>query len=458
MMKKMFTLALLFLFCLSMPVFAYDIKDVENALDKGISYFHSINIQGGYVYVYSVDMTEKWGEGRTDDFTIEVQPPGTPAVGMTFLRAFNVTGNNKYLDAAKDAAFALIHGQNDLGGWEHKIHFNEAKRSVVSFDDNQTQSAIEFLMTLDQVVDNDSLSMSVEKALNMMLSSQLKDGGWPHRYPEQGNYHDFATFNDKGINDCIRVMMKAHQFYGKEEYEKSLNKVGRFLEISQLPPPQPGWAQQYNRHLQPAWARTFEPPSVCPQVTVQNIKSLMDLYEYTGDAGYLEPIPDAFLWLDDIRLPNGKWARFVELGTNKPLYYDRGRIRVNSTEELHIERRTGYGYETDLSAALERVRTRFNTIILKRSKIEPDYPVKESREDILNRIRNLKPVVEKIIKTQDETGRWITKNDRYRNIVPGVRWNGEYITKDRIKSSVFNQNINTLCEFLELNQKLEKLE
>lgn len=458
--KSLYFIRLLLL-CIAVNLNANVIKDVEKVLDRGIHFFYSINIQGGYVYAYSIDMKEKWGEGQTDDFTIEVQPPGTPAVGMTFLRAFHVTRRKEYLDAAQDAAFALIRGQNDLGGWDHKIYFNKEKSSSVSFDDNQTQSAIVFLMTLDQEISDDSLRMSVDKALNMMLTSQLDDGGYPHRYPAQGNYHDYATFNDGCINDCIKVMMKAHQFYKKEVYLQSLNEAGRFLELSQLSPPQPGWAQQYNRHLQPAWARSFEPPSVCPIVTVRNIKSLMDLYEYTGNAHYLEPIPDAFLWLDEICLPNGKWARFIELGTNKPLYYDWKRIRVNSIEELNRERRSGYKYESDMHDFLEGTRTRFNAIMLELSQKQTELPPKVSQKEILTKIECLKPIVERILNTQDHKGRWITKDDRVRKIVPGdrcLRWNGEYITKDRIKSSVFNQNINTLCDFLELNQRLKKIE
>ena len=36
-------------------------------------------------------------------------------------------------------------------------------------------------------------------------------------------------------------------------------------------------------------------------------------------------------------MENGKWARFVEIGTGKALYFDRDRIRVDSVEELHPE-------------------------------------------------------------------------------------------------------------------------
>jgi len=36
-----------------------------------------------------------WGEGQADEHTIEVQPPGTPAVGMTFMRAYQVCGGTE---------------------------------------------------------------------------------------------------------------------------------------------------------------------------------------------------------------------------------------------------------------------------------------------------------------------------------------------------------------------------
>ncbi|KAA3653835.1 MAG: hypothetical protein DWQ10_18185 [Calditrichaeota bacterium] len=421
-------------------------ESVIQAIDQGIAYFYSINTYGGYVYDVTTDLQERWGENRVDEHTIEVQPPGTPAVGMTFLRGYGVTGNSKHLQAAKDAAFALIRGQNDWGGWEHTINFKHPQTRRVSFDDDQTQSAIRFLMALDQHVDDDSLTTAINKALQMMLDSQLENGGWPHKYPVQGNYHDYATFNDHGINDCIRTMIDAVRYYDKEEYRESLKKAGRFMMISQLPPPQSGWAQQYNAYLQPAWARDFEPPAVCPAVTVNNLFTLMDLYAFTNNSLYLKPIPDAIRWLDEIRLPNGKWARFVAIGTGEALYFDRGRIRVNSTDELHIERRTGYGYESNLAVRLQQAKDRFSAIRNKSTTTKPEV----SRE---HQLQKLISEVKVILAAQDEHGRWVTKNDRFKKYVPGVRWNGEYRVADRIKSSVFNRNINALCAYLELTKE-----
>ena len=418
----------------------------EQSLEKGIAYLQTLAIEGGYVYYYTLDGKEKWGEGKTDDRTIEVQHPGTPAVGMSFLKAYQVTQNKEFLVAAENAAKALIKGQNELGGWEHKIYFDRPKVNRVSFDDNQTQSAISFLMALDQEIDNQELDVAVKKAHRLMIESQLENGGWPHQYPWQGNYHDYATFNDHGINDCIRVMMEADSFYEHKEIRESLLKVGRFLMISQLPPPQPGWAQQYNEFLQPAWARTFEPPSVCPSASLYNINSLIDLYEHTKQGVFLEPIPDCIKWIKESQLPNGKWGRFLEIGTNKPLYYDRGRIRVDSLHQLSLERRTGYGYENDLSGMLEQTENRYLEAIGQREKLPEKKPAE--------RLKELLPKVQEIIQTQDELGRWIVHQNKFRKEISVQKWNGEYRVEDRISCALFNRNVELLCEFLKLYTEL----
>lgn len=436
-------------------------EQAETSLKNGVAFFHTINVHGGYVYHVTPDLRQRWGENPVDADTVEVQPPGTPAVGQSFLRAYRATGDENALVATKDAANALIRGQNKHGGWNHTINFAKLSNETISFDDNQSQSAVRFLMALEQEIDDERLSEATQRAVKMMMETQLDSGGWPHKYPRQGNYHDFATYNDGGVNDCTRVMMDAHRFYpGDEAIEKSLRKAARFIMISQLPPPQPGWAQQYNEFLQPAWARSFEPPSVCPAVTVKNIHSLIDLYLVLGDATLLEPIPDSLRWLHEIRMENGKWARFVELGTNKPLYYDRGRIRVNSVDELHIERRRGYGYETNLQPMLKTVGERYEKALkLGRNGLRKAETPEFTKEQLTRRLDELDGPVRNIMQAQESSGAWITHNDRFKTRMPkGVRWNGQHEVTDRISSSVFNRNVATLCQYIELCKRLEQLQ
>ncbi|MBD3374415.1 hypothetical protein GF406_05200 [candidate division KSB1 bacterium] len=453
---------MLFVLCALTITLSNDLTNLRNEvrtrLHRGVEAFYDINIQGGYVYHYTLDLSRKWGEGRTDDLTIEVQPPGTPAVGMSFLRVYRTTGDTLALKAARDAGSALIKGQNDLGGWEHKIHFNRPKSNRVSFDDNQTQSAIRFLMELDQEIDDPLLDRAIVSALDMMQKSQMDHGGWPHRYPIQNNYHDYATFNDNGINDCISVMIDAHRFYQKQEYGHSLQKAAWFMLQSQLPPPQPGWAQQYNAYLQPAWARSFEPASVCPAVTLRNVHTLIDLYLYSGQETYLEPILDALKWVESVQLDNGNWARFVEIYTNKPLYYDRDRIRVDTVDELSLERRTGYGYEQDLTLSLQRAWDRFKLV----RAVDRQTAILEERSDtdraeVEQRLQELYPVVKEILDDQTEKGLWIIRNDRFRQQIPLRKWNGEYEVADRISSARFNQVVKTLTDYLQLCERLHDL-
>ncbi|MDQ8180717.1 pectate lyase [Pelagicoccus sp. SDUM812005] len=426
------------------------------SLQQGVAYFRTLNSHGGYVYHVTPDLSHRWGEGPKDKDTIEVQPPGTPAVGQSFLRAYLATGDQAALAAAQDAAMALIRGQNKHGGWDHTINFADLSNETVSFDDNQSQSAISFLLALDAVVDDDTLSQATRRAVDMMMATQLDNGGWPHLYPERGNYHDFATFNDGGINDCVRVMIEARKHYpGDPAIEKSLRRAARFFVVSQLPPPQPGWAQQYNEYLQPAWARTFEPASVCPAVTIKNVDTLIDLYLCLGDETLLEPIPDALRWLREIRLENGKWARFVEIGTGKALYYDRGRKRVNSVAELHPERATGYAYEVNIESALEAGSERYQKALeLGRARLMQLEASQLDAAAAAQRLEVLARAVREIIAAQEPTGAWITRKDRFKATLPkGQRWNGEYEEMDRISSAVFNRNVATLCEYIELSER-----
>jgi hypothetical protein len=78
-------------------------------------------------------------------------------------------------------------------------------------------------------------------------------------------------------------------------------------------------------------------------------------------------------------------------------------------------------------------------------------PEKPKADEML---KELAPKVQEILKNQDEQGRWIVKNDKFRKGTPGYQWNGEYRYEDRISSALFNQNVAVLCEFLELYKKL----
>jgi len=224
-------------------------------------------------------------------------------------------------------------------------------------------------------------------------------------------------------------MLDAHEYYGNPEYLQSIEKAGDFIILSQYPPPQAGWGQQYNHSLEIDWARSFEPPAVCSNVTRRNIDTLVDLYLYTGKEKYLDPIPAAVQWLENSRLPDEeKWARFYELETNIPIYCDYDRKIVYDINELGEERRTGYSWQ-DTYGIESAIRYYNDVKELGREEYLRQKEEKLSESEKNSRLKSLGSSATKIINSQDENGRWISD--------------------DRIKSSVFNSNVNKLCDYIE---------
>src|SRR5262245_56747982 len=169
MTRRILTWGLLGLFLLAPPSRADDaLRDrVAKAMYQATEYFRTqVAVQGSYLWRYSEDLKLREGERKATATQAWVQPPGTPSMGMAFLRAFEATGDAYYLDAAKETAYALVKGQLRSGGWDYHIEFDpklrpqyayrsekgEGKRNVTTLDDDNTQSAVRFLVMMDKTL------------------------------------------------------------------------------------------------------------------------------------------------------------------------------------------------------------------------------------------------------------------------------------------------------------------
>jgi hypothetical protein len=341
------------------------------AMARAAAFFRDeVAVQGSYGWRYSADLAYRRGEDLMTPSQGWVQPPGTPAIGLALLQAHAATGDGTFLEGAADAARALAKTQLESGGWHAMIEFDPEQRKAwcyrvnpedrrgraarsqnklcdaTSVDDNISQSALELLMRVDVALQgNDPLVReAVVYGLGKFIEAQYPNGAWPVRfdrrapptvaspatracYPETWSrtavkVEDplFYGTNDNLMGDLVRVFLLAHRLYGREEYLATAIHAGEFLLAAQMPEPQPGWAQQYNRAMEPMWGRKFEPPAVASWETRRAIDALLNLYLDTGDDRFLDAAGRAAAWLEASQLPDGRWARYYELRTNRPLY------------------------------------------------------------------------------------------------------------------------------------------
>jgi PelA/Pel-15E family pectate lyase len=330
----------------------------QAAMRKAATYYREkVASHGGYVYYYSADLSQRWGEGAATPDQIFVQPPGTPTVGLAYLAAYKATGDTFYLDAAREAGAALIYGQLESGGWTQTVDFNPRGSKAAQYrsgkgrgknnstlDDGISQSAIQFLARLDQALEfkDQQVHEAVMFALKALLQAQFENGAFPQvwtgpvikqpivkaTFPDydwrtEGRIKEYwtqYTLNDGLAGTVAQTLIVALEVYQDPKYKAALVKLGDFLLLGQLPEPQSAWSQQYSYEMHPIWARKFEPPAVTGGESQDVLETLLKIYRATGDKKYLAPFPTALAYLKKSVLPDGRLARYYELRTNKPLY------------------------------------------------------------------------------------------------------------------------------------------
>ena len=408
------------------------------ALRKSVNFYRSqVSYQGAYLYQYSADLTKQEGEHEAHRTTGWTQPPGTPTVGSTYLAAHILTGEQFLLDAAKEVAESLLLGQLESGCWYYKFELapedrvayayrlapnNPRGRNDSTLDDNKSQSALLFLMHLDEELAHADrrINEAVRYGLTKVVAAQFPNGAWPQQFTgppdpakhpvvkasfppdwsrtySQTDYRLLYTLNDNSLADTIDVMLEAARIYDEPAYRRAAERGGDFVILAQLPAPQAGWAQQYDAQMQPSWARKFEPPAVTGGESQGAMQSLLRLYDETGNKKYLAPLPSAISYYRRSLLADGRLARFYEMGTNNPLFFTKEYLLTYSDADMP----THYSFKVSSKlAAIERdfQRQRDRGPTLRR----PDWrPSRRARDESLRR------AAEEVAASADSRGAWL---------------------------------------------------
>ncbi|MFC1509473.1 pectate lyase [Candidatus Omnitrophota bacterium] len=340
--------------------------EVLAAMEKAAGFMmNTVSFRGGFVWNYSEDLSQRWGEVPARDTQIWVQG-ATNGVGDMFLDMYHGTGDPVYLGYAEKVAGAIIWGQHPSGGWHYLIDFdmtgiqswydNVASQcwgweeyyhyyGNCTYDNDVTTSSVRFLMNLYMETLAPEYRVPLLKGLDFILESQFDNGSWPQRYPLRSefvkdgipDYTGHYTFNDGVMSSNIFLLIEAWEKIGDRQYFEAAQRGMDFYLTAQGPLQQPAWAEQYDYSMQPAWGRSYEPDAYHAGRTAACVRELMHYYVYTSDKRYLDAVIPAIDWLERSRIntdPDQKAERAGSLYTythavyykavsNRPVYVHR---------------------------------------------------------------------------------------------------------------------------------------
>jgi PelA/Pel-15E family pectate lyase len=256
-----------------------------------------------------------------------------------------------------------------------------------TYDNGSTYTQIAALATVYAATTTEKYKAGALKGLDFILASQYRNGGWPQYYPLESGYSRCITYNDgvfEGIMELLKdIKDRAPQYAfiddGRRKklaaaYEEGMVCILK-TQINDAGKPT-AWCQQYDEvSLQPAWARKFEPPSICNRESAGLVTFLMSIDHPKKEI--MEAVDNAVAWFRDSRIYNTRvqtipaprmvtpfrisvtdrvvvtdstappiWTRYYELKTHRPIFCNRDSKIVYSLAEVLRERRDGYGWYT----------------------------------------------------------------------------------------------------------------
>lgn len=311
---------------------------------------------------------------------------------------------------ARAAADSVLRYQSTEGAWPKNTDLlapatdavlAEIERSgkANTIDNGATTAPMRFLALVGNATKDEKYHAAALRGLDYLLASQYANGGFPQFYPLRDHgYYSHITYNDGAMINALELLREVAAGHAPWEFvdtarrTRAADAVNRGIDcILKTQIKQNGkltvWCAQHDeKTLEPAWARAYEPPSLSGGESVGIVRFLMAIKHPSPEV--VASIEGAVAWFKQVKITgerlDGKrnadgrfertitpdpaapplWARFYELGTNRPLYLDRDSKLNYDFMKVSYERRSGYGYHTTAPADL----------------IEHDYPAWRARQ------------------------------------------------------------------------------
>lgn len=341
------------------------------------------------VYLASSDEQRERDATRIQD---ELQSVGRLAwwpapAGPDYRLTPEMTGEWFASAAARQLANVVVSFQTPSGGWSKAVAYVREREPGQSFASQPTWSWIatfdngattEQMRLLGGVIGahNDTIHIgSFARGAQYIRNAQFPNGCWPQIYPLEGGYHDAITYNDNVAVRILRLLSAIETgmlpFVAAEERaiaKQTIDRAITCIVASQVvvSGQRTVWGQQHDPlTLAPVRGRSYEPAALCSLESAGIIDYLLEIP--APNASVVAAVHAAATWLKERAIygytydPRGVliaspgsgplWARFYEIGTNRPLFSDRDGITRYALSEVSEERRGGYAWYVETPAA-----------------------------------------------------------------------------------------------------------
>ena len=295
-------------------------------------------------------------------------------------------------EAVRIAENVLLY-QRDSGGWRQNIDMarflsekdkvqlrKDKNKEDSTLDNGATHTQIRYLAKVYYATGVERFRQAFLKGTDYLLKAQYANGGWPQTYPRLRGYSKFVTFNDGAMIGAMSVLCDIaekkpeYAFIDEIRRQKAKKAVQKGIDCILkcqivVDGRRTAWCQQYDdKTLEARPARIYEKISICGAESVGIIRFLMDINKPSPEI--IEAVQSAVAWFDRVKLtgirqvnkPDSSlergydkvivkdptappiWARFYQIGTNRPIFCGRdGKIKYRLAE-IENERRTGYSW------------------------------------------------------------------------------------------------------------------
>ncbi|HEX4343290.1 MAG TPA: pectate lyase [Verrucomicrobiae bacterium] len=305
------------------------------------------------------------------DVTVSFQ---TPAGGWS--KHINLAGHERVPGerfTSDEGSRYLTNGDLDI---PHEANWNY----VGTFDNDATYTQLVFLAKVIAALPADAsvkYRTSFLSGLKYIFDAQYPNGGWPQVWPLEGGYHDAITFNDDAMLHALELLndivaeTNTYAFVPQKSRELAAASFKRGLQCTlaaqiKVKGRRTVWCQQNDAlTLAPTSARNYEMPSASAGESATMMLFLMKIPNPSKDVA--AAVNGAAAWfkktaiygyafkfttLDGRQLVSSPgsgpiWARYYDIGTDRPIFGDRDKTIHDQVREISAERRKGYSWYGD---------------------------------------------------------------------------------------------------------------